>query len=428
MQLNEQITKKAFFIFFLAASFYLYEFIMQVAPGVMSQALMHDLQINATTLGVMSGSFYYSYTFMQFPGGMLLDRYGARIILTTVTGTFAIGVLLFGLAPNIVTATMARFIMGGAGAFAFTGVLHLALRWFPTKYYAILTGTTEMMGSLGAIGGSIPLALMLNYYSWRQVSIIFGIAGLCLAALIYFLVRDFVNPANTQTKIPTPTIPMLQKAKIVLSRPQNWFIGLYSFSVWAPVLGFSALWGVSFLESSCHISIVAAAKAISFSWLGVALGSPLVGWLSELIKRRCLVLAIAALSGFLALTSAIIFQNIPIPLLYSLMFLIGFGASGQTLAFAVVKDNNQHAVCSTANGLNNMIIVSGGMLMQPLIGKLLDLNWHGIITNGVRIYDLASYRIAFLILPICYLIAFFTSLFLIKETHCENVCKSTTQF
>jgi sugar phosphate permease len=423
MQHIEKITKRALLLFFLSASFYLYEFLLQVSPGVMSQTLMRDLHIDATVLGVMSGSFYYSYTFMQFPAGMLLDRFGSRIILTIVTSVCAIGALIFGFAPNVFVAGVARFIMGAASAFAFTGVLHLALRWFPIKRYAIFTGATEMMGSLGAIVGSVPLAIILSHYSWRTTMFTFGIIGICLALIIFLFVRDlpaFIKAKSRDIHLDEKHT-ILKRAKLVIRNPQNWWIGFYSFTVWAPVLGFSALWGVAFLSQNSGINTILAAKAVSFSWLGVALGSPLIGWFSELINRRCIVLAVPALIGAVSISTIIYVPNIPSAILDILMFCVGIASGGQTLAFAVVKDNNQRFICSTANGLNNMLIVSSGMLFQPLIGKLLDLNWHGLIASGVRVYDLHAYHTAFFLLPTCYLIACVVSLVFIKETKCRFV-------
>jgi MFS family permease len=424
MQSINKITLKALIIFALASSFYFYEFIMQVAPGVMAQTLMHDFAINATMLGVMSSCFYYSYTFMQLPGGVLIDRYGVRLILSLASATCVLGVLLFALAPNVQMASIARFVMGCGSAVAFISVLHLSVAWFPLKYFALFVGITEMMGSVGAIGGNIPLTVMFNNYGWRNTILIFAVIGLVLSLLILLIVRNGPAAHKDSDVKPIKNKPLVN-IKIVFSNMQTWFIGIYSFVIWAPALAFSALWGVSFLKVSCQITNIQAAEAISFSWLGVALASPFLGWLSDKVGRRCLFMSVPALTGAIAITYAIFVPNISLHLLYFIMFLIGFASSGQTISFATIKDNNHYSVVGTANGLNNMIVVSGGILFQPLIGKFLDWNWTGLLVDGVRVYDLHSYRIAFLSLPICYLIAFLASAFFIKETHCQSI--TTTQ-
>ncbi len=411
-----KITGRALIIFILAAAFYLFEFIIQVSPGVMAGDLMRDFAINATRLGMMSGVFYYSYTAMQLPAGILFDRFNSRWLMALVIVLFACGTLVFSLAPTVHVAALGRFIMGGAAAFAFIGVLHLTIRWFPPQYFAMFVGVAELMGSLGAMVGSAPLALMLEHYSWRETGVIFAIAGLVLAALVFLVIRDrkiHEDHAHAWQE------PLLNSLKTIFTNSQTWAIGLYSFMIWAPVLAFSALWGVSFLMVSCKLTKVEAATAIAITWLGVALASPIVGWLSDRITNRKFFLILSAFFGIIAITIVIFVANLPIDILYLLMFLIGFASAGQTISFAVIKDNNSPATNSTANGFNNMVVVAGGILFQPLIGKFLDLSWHGAMFHGIRIYDLHAYRMAFLILPICYLIAFITSLFWVKETHCK---------
>mgnify|MGYP003737750425 CR=1 FL=1 len=80
-------------ILLLASSFYLYEFVMQISPGVMQQELMRDFSIDATQIGLLSGFFYLSYTPLQLFGGLLLDRYSARVVLTGICFIFAVSVI-----------------------------------------------------------------------------------------------------------------------------------------------------------------------------------------------------------------------------------------------------------------------------------------------------------------------------------------------
>ena len=76
------MTKKEFslgiFVFFLAAVFLIFEMAVQVSPSVMTKQLMQDFSINAAALGWMSSVYFYSYTIMQIPSGLLYDRFGPK--------------------------------------------------------------------------------------------------------------------------------------------------------------------------------------------------------------------------------------------------------------------------------------------------------------------------------------------------------------
>ena len=70
-------------------------------------------------------------------------------------------------------------------------------------------------------------------------------------------------------------------------------------------------------------------------------------------------------------------------------------------------------------GFNNMAVVIGGAILQPLVGAILDGTSNGAMDHGVQVYTAASYEKALLIIPVIYLIGLIVSLAFIKETHCK---------
>ena len=80
-----------------------------------------------------------------------------------------------------------------------------------------------------------------------------------------------------------------------------------------------------------------------------------------------------------AMSSAILFYVPELTLSFSSLLLFGIrvGGSGQILSFALVKDKNRLESTGTAMGINNIAVVAGGALFQPLMRVFLDLFWHG---------------------------------------------------
>lgn len=414
----KKITFQAATILLLASCFYFYEFIAQVAPSVMQADLMHAFSIDATKLGLLSSCFYLSYAPLQLTSGLLLDRYSTRVILTCICAVFSLGVLLFAQANSIYVAAVARFIMGAAASCAFISVLHLIAHWVPKTKYALFTGITESMGAIGGLSGSWLLALLLKNFSWRSAITGLAILGFILAILIALIIRDQPTHTNIKTKpaaIDANGDSVFANLKAITKSSQTWMIGLYSFLIWAPIVGFLALYGVEFLKISQNLGNVTAAAAIACIWLGIACSSPLIGWISDVLHKRRLLMTVCGLVGFISLTSVIFITNMPTPILCVLMFGVGFASSGQALSFVLIKDGSLKRTNSTANGLNNMILVASGLVFQPLMGKMLDMSWSNTMQNGIRVYDLHSYQIAFSVLACCYLFAILVSRFFIKE-------------
>lgn len=404
----------------LATFFYLYEFILQVSPAVMTNELMRDLHLNAAGLGTLAACYYYSYTPMQLPAGLLFDRFGPRRLITFAVLVCAVGALLFGSTHNVCTASLGRFFMGIGSAFSFIGALLLISRWFPAHYFALLAGLVQLMSSVGAIAGQVTLESAIKNWGWRSTTVNLFFLGALLALLIWTIVRDGPETVAQHQKFQPAKTNELQRLKQVCSNQQTWIIALYTFTLWAPITAFAALWGIPFLVENYGITTEAASKASAMIWLGIGIGSPLLGWFSDKIKSRAVPLSLSALLGFISLSIVIYGPQLHTLWLYITLFIFGLGSSGQSLSFGVVQDINHPDVAGTAIGFNNMATVAGGALFQPLIGVLLFHYWNGIMQNGSPHYGAADYQKVLIMLPLCYVVALITSRFFIRETHCKK--------
>lgn len=404
----------------LAAMFYLYEFCLQVSPGVMTNELMRAYNVGAMGLGTISAFYYYAYTPMQLPAGVLYDRFGPRKLIPFATLVCALGALFFSTTDSVVMASYGRFMMGFGSAFSFIGTLVLISRWFPSKYFAVLAGIAQLMSSVGAVFGEAPLAAAIDHFGWRHSMVFLAVVGIFLALAVWLVVRDFPEghaPISSQKRRSKQSIKGLAR---VLQSQQTWCIAAYSFCIWAPIAVFAALWGVPFIAELYNRSTTLASSAISMVWIGIGVGSPLLGWLSEKLEIRCPLLGLVAMIGLFSTLTLIYAPDLPFVVMYALLFLLGIAASGQSLSFAVIKDVTDPKHMGTAVGFNNMAVVAGGAFFQPLVGYLLHLFWQGAVINGTRYYSVFTYRKALWILPLCYLGAAIISWYFIKETQCRQ--------
>lgn len=403
----------------LASTFYLYEFFLRVMPSVMMHPLMQTFHIDAKMFGILSAVFFYAYAPMQIPAGLLIDRYGPRLLMTLSVACCTLGVFLFAIATHIYIAALGRGLIGFGSAFAFIGTLVLVARWFPPRYFAFITGTIQLLGCVGAIAGETLIALITKHTNWRIVLIGASILGLVLMVLYGLFIRN----APRRLKIPQIKDPnhsdTWARLSVVCRNPQTWWVALCAFASWAPISILASLWGIPFLMRYYQTDITMAATAIAAVWTGVALASPLVGWWSNVIKRRNLPLTLCYAIGFVCTMLAIYTPHLRWSFMIVLLFLIGVSASSQVITFGIVEDNNPASVEGTAIGLNNMAVIFGGIILQPLIGIMLKLNWDGVVFNHLPVYALSNYRKALIFAPLSSLIGLLTSLFLLRETHCK---------
>ncbi|WP_028384512.1 MFS transporter [Legionella moravica] len=406
----------AYFIFFLAASFYLYEFILQVAPSVMAESMMKTFGVTGQGFGVISAFYFYAYAPSQLPAGVLYDRYGPRKLMTFAIILCAIGSAFFASTDSVFTACIGRFLIGIGSAFSFIGVLVLISRWFPPYYFAILAGIAQLMSSVGAMFGEMPLAALIDHVGWRNASFILSAVGFILAGFFWAFIRDYPHQQNQS--IPEHYLRDEWKRLVaVCKHAHTWITGGYAFAIWTPIAVFAALWGVPYLQEKYQISVVAASGLCSMIWIGIGIGSPLLGWLSDRIQSRRIALIISAVLGLFATLTLLYYPDLPYSCSYLILFILGLGAGGQTVSFAVVKENNPPELVGTASGFNNLSVLIGGAIFQPMVGYILQNTGSWRLVNGVHVYDISSYQTALLVMPLCFLGSLLISAFLIKETH-----------
>ena len=409
----------AIVMYLLTALFLFYEMAIQVSPSIMTHQLMRAFSIDSAGLGVMAAFYFYSYTLMQIPAGILYDRFGPRTLLTFASVICALGALFFGLTDTAFWAAFGRFLMGIGSAFAFIGVLVVAARWFDGYYFAFLVGMAQLLAALGAIAGEVPLARTVESIGWRDTMFWLVGIGLALSVLCFIVLRD--RPKHESKEVMPRETSFWRHIGQILEKRQTWSIGIYAFAGWGPMSVFASLWGVPFLMVRYEIDAFNAALAVTMMWLGIGLGAPFVGWLSNVIGLRNPILWIGSLLGLFSSLVLIFAPGLPYWFTFVLLFLMGVACSAHILTFALVRDINQSNVVATAVGFNNMAVVIGGAILQPLVGGILTSLWDKTtLKNGIPFHSAGDFETALIVVPILYFIGFLVSITSIKETYCKT--------
>src|SRR5262249_29871472 len=141
----------ALLAWFSAASFFFYAWMLRVAPSVMVEELMRDFAVGAAALGNLSAAYFYGYSGMQIPVGVLLDRFGPRRLLTVAAGICGCGFVLLSFSETLAMATAGRFLIGASAAFSLVGAMTVAGHWFSAHRFALLSGFAMAMGMAGGV-------------------------------------------------------------------------------------------------------------------------------------------------------------------------------------------------------------------------------------------------------------------------------------
>lgn len=402
----------------IAASFFCFGFFLRVSPSVMVQDLMRDFQVSGVAVGSLSAFYFYAYSAAQLPAGMMHDRFGPRRVLSAAVLVVGAACLIFATAPAIGQAYVGRLLTGLGCSFAWLGTVKLIAIWFPPHRFALLTGMTVMVGMGGAVGGQMPLALLVESIGWRATLV--GGAGfsVLLGLVIWGAIRDGRGGA-TGLSVAAGGGGTLRDVAFVLRNPQTWANSIVCAAVTVPLLAFAGLWGVPYMMAAHGLSRPEAAAATSLILIGWGAGAPSFGWLSDRIRRRKPPILAGAVVAYTAILTLIYVPDLPMAVVYALLLLNGFAGASSVICYAAGRENNPPQSAATSVGIVNMAPMFLSAAFQPLIGWLLDLRWDGGVVDGGRVYSVAAYQFALSSLVGCAVVGLVVGVFL-RETRCQG--------
>jgi sugar phosphate permease len=401
----------------LGAMFYCYEYFLRITPSVMTSELMSTYNLKGAEVGNLSAFYYHAYVPMQIIVGLLMDRYGPRRLLTIACLFCALGTYLFAGHYGFGFAELGRFLVGFGSAFAFVGALKIATIWLPPNRFALVSGIIMCLGMIGAMIGDILLRKLVDAISWQSTIYVSAIAGVVLSVVLWTFIRDSSPEFPEHHSHNINFKDVLSGLWETVKNSQIWLCGMVGFLLYLSLSAFAELWGIPYLEQAQHFSKNYAAYANSMIFLGWAVGSPIWGWISDHAQRRCLPIIIGSIGSLVLVSILLYLPGLTFNLVYLILFCFGFFSSAQILIFAICHEASSLKVAGTAIALTNMIVMIGGNVFQPLIGRLLDQDWVGAMKHGARVYPLHAYHMALSVLPICFFAAIIL-MFFIRETNC----------
>jgi sugar phosphate permease len=398
----------------LGTAAFLLAFFHRLAPGAIAADLRATFGASATALGFIAAFYFYPYAAMQLPCGVLADSIGPRRLFTAGCLCAGIGSLLFGAAPNVMWLLVGRALVGFGVAVAFVSVLKLIASWYREREFATWVGVLMLVGNVGGILATVPLAWMTEYVSWRQVFLAAGVVSLVLAVCIWLWVRNDPYDAGLAERTEAPPAHDNWRDGVirVARNPDTWPGFFMHLGMIGSYLTFAGLWAVPYLTDGLGLARPVATLHVTMMILGLALGAFAVGTLSDRLGRRLPLVRSLSLLYLAAWLPWVLGWHLPLPLSLAASALMGIGISGASLAWALAKELNPPALAGTATSVVNSAGFIGTALFQPMVGWVLD---HADAGGALDAYRLAASLLA--------AIAFsgVVAAFLIRETHCRNV-------
>lgn len=349
----------------------------RTAPGLITDQLMRDFNVTASTIGLLTSIQFFVYTGLQIPMGFWADRYGPNFFLIMGALLTGVGIIIYSLGTHEIVLFLARVLTGTGDATIWVNMVIILGQWFHAKEFVRLIGLAGMTGSLGFLLATVPFSEWIVLLGWRGAFFSAGILLCGCGILLYFVLVKKPKQIFPTESVCENNVIEREKTFVLLKRifsnRQAWALFFCHFGVVGAYVGFISSWAVPYGMNVYGMTRSNASQLIMIGLVGALIGAPLTSWVSSrlgTIKRPYVGVHIMILICWFVF---LIFKgNPPLNLLITLFFTIGFGYGASALTFAVVRQNFPLKESGIVSGFANTGGFLSAVLLPSVFGIVLD--------------------------------------------------------
>lgn len=375
--MDKQNSKYRWVVFASVMLTYLLMASQRTAPGLITDQVMRDFNVTASTIGLLASIQFFIYTGLQIPMGILADRFGPNYFLIIGAILTGVGTIIYSLGTHEFVLFFARMLTGMGDATIWVNLVLILSGWFSAKEFVRLIGLAGMTGSLGFLLATVPFSAWIDFLGWRGAFFSAGLL-LCLCGiLLYFVLLK--KPKQIFQNEPVVVTNNAEREKTgailrrIFSSRQAWALFLCHFGVVGAYVGFISSWAVPYGMSVYGMTRSDASELVMIGLIGALIGAPLTSWISSrlaTIKRPYVVVQMIIL---LCWSCFLLFNGQPpFFLLLVLFFIIGFGYGASALTFAAVRQSFKVTESGIVSGFANTGGFLSAVLLPIIFGNILD--------------------------------------------------------
>lgn len=401
MQVWSTATSRRWIVWGALALGFLLVNVHRLSTAVLAEDLMRAFETTGASLGTLHSAYFYIYAPMQIAAGVLADRLGIRRTATVGTLVMSLGAVGFGLAGSYPVAFTGRVVIGLGASVIFIATLRFAANWYRPDEFATMSGLTIAVAGVGGILATTPLAIVVTRLGLRSTLVGIGVAGLAIAGVIWALARDTPADAGLEPVKNVPSSETLTLSQVwanvrtVFAELETWLAGLALFTSIGINITVIGLWGVPYVANVYDLSVEAASTFTLLGSVGLLVGPPVLGRISDRLARRTDLMVLGAVLYTLGFAVLALVGNPPLAVVALVFFGVSFLAGTYALGYTVVKNRHGSAASGVATGAVNAVGFAGAAIFPTIMGLILDAFWTQETLAGARVYTILGYRVMF---------------------------------
>jgi sugar phosphate permease len=395
--LSRSRTGSTFRIFIPFALGYFLSYLFRVVNAVIAPDLVADLKIDPSELGLLTSTYFIAFASSQLPLGVLLDRFGPRMVESFLLLFAGAGAIIFAVSDTLTGVIIGRAFIGFGVSACLMAAFKSYVLFFPANILSRINGFQMAAGGLGALAATTPVMWALQVTNWR--GLFWGLALLSFAvALAVFL----MIPEQEETSEPEKLSVQITGVIQVFKSPAFWRIAPLTTLSQSGYIALQGLWAGPWLRDVANVPKDQVATILSWSALAMITGFISLGFLTEKLAQRGVSVLTTAVTGmglFIGVQAMITFAvPLPAPII---LILFGFFGTAGILSYTALTLKFPKSLSGRVTTSINMMVFVAAFLVQWAIGSIINC-WE--VTAPGR-YDPAGYRVGFLAILCCQLLA-----------------------
>lgn len=361
--------------------------------SVAASAISNDLQLNSVQLGLIFSAFGWTYAALQIPGGIMVDRFGPRLLYTVSLIAWSIVTLMQGFINGFAGLFGLRLATGTFEAPAYPANNRIVTSWFPDNERASAIAVYTSGQFIGLAFLTPALAAIEHFTGWRGLFIITGLVGIIWGIIWYFIYR---NPAE-HPQVTEAELDYIEKGGGLVNRlRENKSIGIEKFQwrnlkevfmhqkLWGIYIGqfainstlwFFLTWFPTYLVKYRGLNFLKSGFLASAPFLAAFAGLLLSGFLSDFLIKKGVAVSVArktpVIAGLLLSVSIVGANYVDSPALIIFFMAIAFFGNGfASITWVFVSTLAPKHLIGLTGGVFNFIGGLASIIVPVVIGFL----------------------------------------------------------
>lgn len=389
------------------------------AGGVSAPYLVQELSLTPTQVGLYGALFTYVYAFINFPAGVLTDKFGARKLTAILYLVASIGTLLIAISNNFTMILIGRVMIAAGVAPVYNASAKGISMYTTQKEFSVFNGWNQSIGRVGGVIAATPLALLIVSLGWRNTYYIIAAISLVVAIAAWLFILEATEKLksadnNKDTSSQVEKLPISKALLIIIKNPSYWLTLIFMISLNATTVNIFANWGGVLFNSGLGWDNVLTSSILLTGSIFACFGAVISGYIAKYFSGKT---AAFIGQGVLVVGTSILafgLEKLTPGLAYLSLIMIGLVemwviAAGITIMMKISSTSTTNYF-SSAWGLGNLCVWFFG---SSLISQI----WGIFVSTD---YALSSFKMPLLI-HVGLTVIGFICIFFIKEKSTESL-------